>query len=309
MKDRVHKFSWCVITIVLTVVILQYLGLLLDPAWSQDGLDAVKAFHHIDKNSIDIIVYGSSHAWKGCDAIALGEACGMEAYNYACNWQTINTTQLFLEDSLRTQSPKVVCIEAYHVNEVLEDVDLEGQIYYTRPIPWFEGKKEYLDQCFGSEIGRYITYYLPIAMFHDEWINIDNENFRFPGYKRYINTKGAQFSDHIEPFDIPDYRDFPEKELEEASIESLNKMVELCKSKGIRVVFFTIPYSWEFCYSDAVKTFAEDNGCLYVDCFEHIEEIGLNGETDFADSGHLNATGAAKIGKFMGKYIKENIDF
>ena len=77
---------------------------------------------------------------------------GIGAYNYGCNWQYLNTTLLFLLDSLRTQTPKVVCIDTYCVGVIELDTDMDGQIYYTRAIKDFEGKREYLKQCFGTDL-------------------------------------------------------------------------------------------------------------------------------------------------------------
>ena len=39
---------------------------------------------------------------------------------------------------------------------------------------------------------------------------------------------------------------------------------------------------------------------------DHIEEMGLDEASDFSDTGHLNASGAAKIARYMGAYLKAN---
>ena len=36
--------------------------------------------------------------------------------------------------------------------------------------------------------------------------------------------------------------------------------------------------------------------------------MGLDGETDFSDSGHLNRSGAQKTACFLGAWLKEHFD-
>lgn len=124
-KELIIRVIWILITVTITVGLIQWAGHLLDPYEAEDGLDAVKAFHELDDNSVDVIVLGSSRAWKGCDTRVMQDEYGIKAYNYACNWQALNTTLLFLQDSIRIQSPKVVFVETGHVNKVLKKHQLK----------------------------------------------------------------------------------------------------------------------------------------------------------------------------------------
>ena len=57
MKKRILIILECIITIALTIVILRCIGHRLDPAWSQDGFDVIDAFHSLEDDSLDVIVY------------------------------------------------------------------------------------------------------------------------------------------------------------------------------------------------------------------------------------------------------------
>ena len=146
MKKHIKSITGFLITLILTVTLIQHFGLRLDPFLSNLGFVAIKAFYSIEDNSCDVMVYGSSHAWRGCDTRVMRDEYGISAYNYSCNWQAINTTLLFIQDSLRTQKPKVICIDTYQAHNVLHDIDMDGQIYYTRPMKNFKGKREYLKE-------------------------------------------------------------------------------------------------------------------------------------------------------------------
>ena len=43
---------------------------------------AIKTFHELPENSIDVIAYGSSHTWKGLNTMKMYEDYGIGAYNY-----------------------------------------------------------------------------------------------------------------------------------------------------------------------------------------------------------------------------------
>ena len=296
----------CLITICITIAMLSYCGHLLDPDESETAMDAIKAFHMLDENSLEVIVYGSSHAWKGCDSMEMYRKYGIGAYNYGCNWQYLNTTLLFLQDSLRTQTPKVVCIDTYCVGVLKIDTDMDGQIYYTRAIKDFEGKREYLKQCFGTDLERYASYYLPIIMFHDNWNQIDRENFAASSPERWLNSMGYCGSNGIASVTIGDYRQFTQHELPEESMEVLDKMVAACKAKGVQIIFYTCPYQGEFAFENAMTRYAKENGCTYLNLFAYMEEMQLNPEADFQDAGHLNDSGSKKVADLLGEYIVNN---
>ena len=310
MKKLIKTTICILVTLALTVALVQYLGVRLDPPESSYALDAIDAFHSLPENSQDVIVYGSSHAWKDCDTRVMQDHWGLAAYNYGCNWQAINTTLLFLEDSFRTQSPKVVCIETYKAHYILKDTDMDGQIYYTRKIADSPGKRAYLKQCFGSDPTRYLSYYLPLTMFHDNWAEISDENFVAPAPQEFVKNAGymKHEGDLVEPCTAPDYANFPQNALPDESKEILDEILKLCRENGAQVIFFTAPLSYEYCYADAMAEYAGGKGVPYLNLFEHTEEMGLNWETDLRDTGHLNDKGAGKVADYLGRYIKENYE-
>ena len=305
MKTKVKYAVTTLMTVILTVFLAQKAGVLLDPEWSGDGLDVIHAFHSLEDNSLDVIVYGSSHAWKGCDTRVMREKYNLAAYNYAANWQALNTTLLFLEDSLRTQSPKVACVETYFVNYVLQDEQMEGQVYYTREISTFSGKIEYLKQVFRSHVGRYVTYVFPLMMFHENWKTLNAENWLNQGYERFVTTTGFAESDSLQAYTVPDYRTFPQYGISEEGLAILDRMVKVCAEKGVKLVLFTCPHVGENNQSDALKEYAEKNNCLYIDMFQHLDEMQFDGRTDFNDGAHLSTSGAGKVADYLGKCIME----
>lgn len=309
MKEKSVKIVSCFLLITILLCLIHYTGRLLNPKWTDLQMKAVEAFHYLPENSMEVLVYGSSHAFKGVDTRVMQEKYGIKAYNYAGNWQSINTTSLFIKDSFRTQSPKIILIETYNVGAVLQDTDLNGEIYYTKAIDMFKGKKEYLRQCFGENKERWLSYYFPLIMFHSNWNNIDYENFSDGGeIEQHIKSFGYQRNNIETPVSIGNYKEFEQYDLNENSIAILNDIVNVCKENDVKIVFFTVPYEGEYGWYEFMEKYASENNCVYLNLFENMEEVGLEELTDFRDGGHLNNNGAAKVADYLSKYIIENYE-
>ena len=310
MKRRIKRAVGTIIVVLLIAIGVCKLGYLVRPVKSDSSLKAIDTFHDIPENSIEVIGYGSSHMWRGMNPIQMYNKYGIGAYNYGCNWQHLNTTLLFLKDSLRTQSPKVVLIETYLVHEIKENINVDGEIYYTTRINDFEGKRQYLHQCFGEDKERYLSYYMPLCAFHDNWIDLKEASFK-KGYSSkndYYKTMGFVESNDVTEIKIPDFSEFEQKKLDKKSIDILDEMVSICRERDIDIIFYTAPYQGKYSYAKAMKKYAEENECVYFDLFEYVDEIGFDGKKDFSDKGHLNTSGSNKVADFLGKYIVENYD-
>lgn len=307
--NRIKGILGGLITVSILVVLIKWSEYVLRPSDIDQCISAVDAFHSMPENSIDVMIYGSSHSWRGVNPIHMYEKYGIGAYNYGANWQTLSTESLFFYDSLRTQKPKVVLIETYRINDVIVDSDMTGEIYYTRNISDFSQKREYLNQAFGNDFERYFSYYFPLSQFHSSWNSITFDNF-ITWYTKedFINTMGYFYLpfDNETPVTIEESITFEQKALGDAAIKVLDEMVKTCKEQEIELIFFTVPWQGENSYSDAMTKYAEENDCIYLDLFKIKDEIGLDLNTDFYNAGHLNNKGAIKVTDYLGKYLKDN---
>ncbi len=309
MKVKFMRIVTCILLVGIIFRMIICSGKLLNPRWTDRSINAVEAFHSLPENSIEVLIYGSSHAWKGIDPRVMYEQYGIKTYNYSGNWQKINTTALFFKDSIRTQSPKIILIETFLVSSVLKDSDLNGEIYYTKAIDMFDGKIQYLKQCFGNDKVRWLSYYFPLIMFHSNWNSIDEENFaEGVTQEQYLEQLGYERGNSIEPVEIMDFEEFEQYELDDEAVIVLDDIVKICKEQDIKIIFYTVPYQGEFGYYKAMKDYAVANGCVYLNLFQNMEEIGIDETTDFRDATHLNDNGAKKIASYLGKYIIDNFN-
>lgn len=287
------------------------IGYIVRPTDTDGAYYQIETMHSFPDNSFEVMVYGSSHAFRGISTMEMYEKYGIGAYNYGWHWQKINTIKLFLQDSLLKQKPKVALIEAYTVGTVLEDTDVTAEIYYCNYIHDNEAKKKFMEKCLGKSptLDRRLSYYMPLAMFHDNWNSLTQQSFTGlqPGGSDYLRqTMGFSMSDSVTEIEICGYKAEEQISLNESSLEELDDIVEICKSNDIQVVFFVVPWNESYAYSDAMKKYAEEHGCVFLDLIKNYEEVGLDGKTDFSDAGHLNTNGSIKVADYIGKFLIEN---
>lgn len=294
-----------ILAAVLFLLALRGVGHVLEPAYIGDTYNAMDAFASLPENSNDVLVYGSSHAWKGFDTEKLWKD-GIRIFNCGSNWQAINTTELFVKTSLKTQTPKVAVIETYRVGAVLQNTPMNGEIYYTNHLPWSKEKAAYLQQCFGKDYSQYLSYFFPVIPFHANWSSLTEWSFVNPSDSRnLVASRGFYGSKAVRQVSLPDSSTFQQKTLPAASVRTLNSIVGTLKKHGTKVLFYTQPYQGEFNYHDAMTAYAAEHGCTYVDLFDHLDDLGLDGNTDFADASHVNEKGAAKVAAYLEPTIQE----
>ena len=314
MKDKIKKITGCIITIGLIMLGISKLNVLLRPTDTDSTIPKIYAFDDLPENSIEVMIYGSSHAMMGIKAMDMYEQYGIGAYNYGTNWERINTTKLFILDSFRSQTPKLAVIETYHAGLVLQNVDMTGEIFYTTYMGPSEERTNYLKQCFGNNLERWLSYYMPLAAFHENWVNLDKSSFQpidrisiSASIKKVKRNMGYTPSDKVMAIDMPN-TNVTQKNLPKNAISELNDIVEICKAKGTQILFVYVPCGRGFAYSDAMRAYAEKNGADYLNLFDYLDEIDIDPKTDFKDSGHLNTAGASKVTAFLSSYINQHYD-
>lgn len=303
------KAIMCLVSFGIICYLIYLLGIFFRPLECDDAINKIEAFHTLGNNTQDVLVYGSSHAYYGVNTVELEDKTNLNCFNYAYSWQKINTTDLFVHDSLETQKPKYAIIDTYFIDYVLEDVDISAEIYYTRAFKESKYKQDYLKQCFGNDKKRFLSYYIPCYGFHSNWENLKVESFSVKkNYESVIKEKGSALSDNIKELDTVDCSKFQQHPLSDAAIIVIDDIVNSLQKRGTKVIFITIPWynDQEYNYHDAVKQYSEAHDCVYFDFFELAEEIDIDCNTDFLDSAHLNRSGATKVADFLAEYIKQD---
>lgn len=276
-----------------------------------DGMYHMKTFYELEKNSLDVLVLGSSHAYEDINPAVLWEEHGIAAYDLCGSIQPMWNTYYYLKEALKTQKPKLIILEAYCVSLDLDYID-EGRIvknYYG--LHWSKDKLEAAMESVPREQWR---EFLPEwVRYHNRYQELESQDFLpYLGQNNvYRNWKGfggnCAFMETAEAADFYTEEELP---LHEKAERYYRKMIELTQKEDIPLLIVVSPYVGiereEFGKYNRAERIAEEYGVPFINYNLLSEEIGLDFGLDAADSGHLNHLGSTKFTSYLGEYISES---
>ena len=102
------------------------------------------------------------------------------------------------------------------------------------------------------------------------------------------------------------------------SEEYLNKIIDLSKKEGFKLIFTNVPYDYNGTASsrswgkepakvfNKVAEISKNNNIPFINYNKMIEEIGFDFKLDMFNLGHLNVLGAKKVTLNFGEFLKKN---
>lgn len=296
---------------------------------SNDIIRNWQAFYAQEKNSIDLLVVGSSHAYSSFDTAMLDEILDEKTYILASNSQTVTQAYYNIREALNYQKPNTILLEAYGIdgNPNWQWGDPESETYDK------DWKKE--SNIDGMRFGlvkleaiaaqytvkNWPYAFLRIARSHQNWkdisLIIDNWNFMTRQKNAFSCYRPSQtvMTEEV----MQQYADMAQNDREfavcEENVTHFHKLAALCRENGIRLVLVMAPmydgYIRKINYAswhETIRQLAEDENLEYIDCNMVYGEIGLEArdfENAFHGYIHLNAQGAAKVTEYVAERIKE----
>lgn len=269
-------------------------------------------FYDMPNNSVDVLFLGSSQMFCSINAQKLTKECGISAFDFGSNSEPLPAVYYYLQEALKYQTPKVVGVEVVEYFDGEINYIKIARSYLTMPLSLekYESLKTILD---GNQKEAALYCFIPLFAYHSLWNQINPVKAALSLVTSYAKTdnslRGFVERDHIEPSEIAYLQDEEGEYVtpNDKGIKAISDIANLCEEKGIKLFFFKAPSNvWTRTDSKVVKEFMKKNGLTYFEMNDYLDEIGIDGNTDFYDSGHLNTTGASKATAFMEKYLMEH---
>jgi hypothetical protein len=322
-KDMVKRIKTGLVFLALFMILFVYLNKVF--ASSHRYVNTIEDFNELsEKTNIDVIFYGSSHAYTAFNPLIINSECKTISYNLGSDGLKISMTDLVLEESIKRTRPKLIILEVYrgilNVSEYsktskglqLRALDLVSNISLKK---LSEMRNVYnKDEILGAMF--------PLIRNHSEWrdksftelskrVGFEDEDFYSSGYVGYgriidMRHKRANFLDFRNK-----NRKINSKEhlLNEEVKESINEFIEIAKEHSIPVLIVTSPdlrepYMNNFLFIEFDGFFSNIN-VPYLNLNDFYDEMDLT-INDFRDPGHLNVSGGVKVTRFLSNYINKN---
>ncbi|SHH37738.1 hypothetical protein SAMN02745196_00165 [Clostridium collagenovorans DSM 3089] len=269
------------------VLILVVVSLFFTPKATDKGVEKEEA------NTIDYLVIGDSEAYASIEPMEIWNEYGFTGYNLGVPGQRLQDTYYLLQKSLQNQSPKVVMLET---NSIHRSANIGSE----------------LNKVVDSMAKENISIYKD----HDDWKNVfDSKKREENNKKRYKEgvLKGAYYNRVVNAYKNGPYvkQTNDIEEIKSVPMYYLNKIVELCKEKNIKLILYTSPspICWSYAKYNRIKSFAEDNELNFMDLNLNTDELNIDWEKDTHDKGdHVNFSGARKVTRYISEYLYQNTD-
>lgn len=356
MKSQINHKIKIVIKIIcfigIFLSILAALNQLLIPKWyypntivNEPTGRVITGFYQEEKNSIDVIVLGTSHMAYGFSPMEAYENFGIKCYNLATSVQPIQSSYYIIKEALKYQSPKIICLDASSL--FLSVRDSTKWRFILDQMPLSINKSDYasiIDCTFGNE--SYISAMLPVYRYHERWKELTREDFSSFSRNTYFFNKGYYMSpsqnagtasvdsmneiayDMLSQTEQLTYEYIMGKYQEEKSesplyttelmdnnIEWLLKIRDLCEDAEVEFLLVKIPTvhspiryesAWTKERSLKIKELSDKLGVHFLDLLYDLN-TEVNWQTDTADGGsHLNLLGSQKISDCLTRYLADH---
>lgn len=280
----------------------------------------IYSLRYEDKDTIDVIFMGNSHANQAFLPMELWNDYGYTAYSMTMMSQTFPLVYYCAEDAIKMQHPEILIVDLFAATSFSNDFNnmhktIDNLTFWTR----MKAIREFVPEDKKTE------YKYPLFLYHDRWDELEIKDF-VPYFIRYTPKQNARkgvtlVSNHTpcrKPEKAIEYAYNGEcSELSEDAIFWYNRLNDLCKDSNTQLLFVVVPYEAPVeCTEDstienmklynATEKWCSENGVGYLNLFRDIDSMGFDFGTDLADVSHLNILGAQKVTDYVGAYLFEH---
>ena len=277
-------------------------------------------FYDLEQDSVECIFFGSSVTQRAYITPVAYHEYGVPAYLVATGSQPFVLTKYLMEETLKTQKPKLFVVE---LKGVCKDVDRLRDSAVRKVV---DNMKPSLNKFRAIRaITKYakngknkvdttgLTYYFPVIKYHSLW-NLSKHPHTIEAidyYTGYVPNADLTFRPierHMIPYNQNEFL------VELKMTEALIDLLDYCDTLEDTKVLFAIPPYESTNEGMGKLNFAiniiEERGYECLNCLpeEKRLEIGLDDRTCYYNKEHLDYYGALKYTDYFFKYIMENYD-
>lgn len=280
----------------------------------------MKEFYDTDKDSVQMIVLGSSHTSMGFSPMECYKQTGITSFNLSTAKQPIEVSYFLLNEAVKRQTPEVVIYEISSLLYTQGEVKAERyrSILDSMPLSlnkiWMaDSYSRHKDNFELFSIGEALS---PIYYYHERWKEVNEEDFHYLA-SAGTHLKGQVIRTYIKEidFDLEEYDKKLEKRVEKDSSKqptisenNLNyflKIKKVCDDNNIKLVLTNTPTDrWNSAKNKLICDLADEYNLDFVN-MSLDDGLVIDYSTDMADGNHVNASGAVKTTNYLTDFIVE----
>lgn len=261
-----------------------------------------------EKNELDVMFFGSSHAENFFDPMALWRDYGITSYNFGNPEEPIPVTYWMMENAIHYNRPKIIVMDVFMINNTNPDKSMSGCIHYGLDAFPLNSKKIQAINDLCVDTNDKLDKLFTISTYHSRWQNIgDDHKNDIDFFVKGSLSYGHPYTMNVEPFENNEITDeISDIDDTNRDIIYLNKVIELCENNGIKLVFTSTPYKTTNKRQmdvNFVEKMAEKKGIPFVN-YNKMPSI-VNMQIDMYNIEHVNPSGLSKVTDYIGNYLSE----
>lgn len=276
-----------------------------------DSTFKLNRFYELEDDTVDILTIGSSHAYQSINTAVLWNDYGYTAFNLCGPAQPIWNSYYYLEEALKTQTPKLIILDTYMLYLSKEFDDTGNAIKNTYGLKWSQTKIDAINASFDTEASGN-QYFVSWLQYHTRYSDLNKNDFSlyYGNEAMYKNHKGFYCYFNTVQVTDKDYTALDELGTIPEKCELYYRMtIELAQKHNIPIIITAIPFeadSFNIKYINTAAKIAEEYGVPFYNFMrEYKDELALDYSADFADKHHLNHNGNTKLTKFFAEIFKK----
>lgn len=296
---------------------------------SPDSAHISRRFRELYTDAADTwdgILLGTSYTDRAWAAPVAWEEQGMAVYPMSTDGQPFVLIPDIIEEVLKYQDISFAVVELHGLTSEALYTDAAKIHRVTDNMKWSSNRaqaieralsfmSEWSPEALGSDsVGMLrLSCYLPLIQFHSKLTEegMDSLVLRL-GETKQKGTYEAEQSVKTGEIHLAAHENCPK--ITEPQKELMDAVFACARENGIRLLFLNLAteqsqesYQEEL---NAAARYARENGYPVLNCND--EEVmvrsGIDENTDYYDTGHMNALGAHKFTGFVASWITENLE-
>lgn len=322
--------SWALVCILAVTLLGQVNRLVIPKSGNRYYILQQYLRENPEQNLHDVQIFGSCHAYTSFDPRYLERETGISSFVHANPGEIIPTTYLWMQEQFRRHTPKVAVVEIWGINaydtcSATEEILGDYLPKNMEQVPFSLEKAEVIrDFDTLDPLGMHLPLVTYKQRLVDGTLNENDWNYTFDKVKKYTNSWiSEEMTDRLANNGYRSYKtdalpDYPEKQavvsgeetlpIEENIEKYIYKIIELCREKGVTLIFYRAPYvskETELRKSHYMQQLCDGEGVTYIDLEQAVAYDPL---TDFCDYEHLSQTGADKTTAYLTPYILQGME-
>lgn len=298
MRLVFRRILSCIGTIIILVIGLCYCNRLVI---NKSSYEKYEPFFNSEQD-FDVLFFGSSHVHRGISPLYLYKKYGITSYNMSTLANYIASNTYCIEETLRILQkqkrnlPKIIVVDIY------ADKDSVYQLHRRWDAFPISFNKVKLINDLVEEKDR-VGMFIPFSLYHSRWNEVTMDDFR-PDVNKYYGEGELYNVSYPEKEIITDPLDQTAIDVDTA--DYLERIKMICEELDIQLILIHIPYSYTpdlQRVANGICQYEKEQGVMCVNYMN--EEIGIDYDIDFFDTGHLNIAGMRIMTNELGKLLSD----